>query len=83
MYLISLLITSDHPHCLDERMTGVVHSRLDALVKSPAVWGGLVPQLGIDGRSQCTGHTVVVLAKVREISTVKKHNLRSGSVIAG
>lgn len=75
LYLIALLITSDHPDCLDEGMTGVVHTSLNALVKSPIVWGNLVPQLGINGRGQRTGHTVVVFAKVREVSTVEERNV--------
>lgn len=77
LYLIALLVTSNHTDCLDEGMTGVVHTSLNALVKSPVVWGNLVPQLGIDSRGQCTGHTVVVFAKVREVSTVEEHNVTS------
>lgn len=77
LYLIALLVTSDHPDCLDEGMSGVVHTSLNALVKSPVVWGNPVPKLGIDGRGQRTGHTVVVFAKVREVSTVEEHSVTS------
>lgn len=77
LYLIALLVTSNHPNCLDEGMTGVVHTSLNALVKSPVVWSDLVPQFGIDCRAKCTGHAVVVFAKVRVVSTVEEHKVTS------
>lgn len=77
LYLIALFITSNHPNCLDEGMTRVVHTSLNALVKSPVVWSDLVPQFGIDGRGQRTGHAVVVFAKVRVVSTVEEHKVTS------
>ena len=66
-YLVALLITSHAAHRLDERVPGVVHSGLDALVQGPVVGGELVPQSGVDGRSQSRGHAVVVFPQVGEV----------------
>lgn len=71
-YLVALLITSHAAHRLDERVSGVVHSGLDALVQGPAVGGELVPQFGINGRSQSRGHAVVVFPQVREVRAAGK-----------
>lgn len=51
-------------------MPGVVHPGLDALVQGPVIGGGLVPQVGVHGWGQDSGHAVVVLPQVREICTV-------------
>lgn len=48
-------------------MSGVVHAGLDALVQGPVVGGELVPQSGVDGRSQSRGHAVVVFPQVGEV----------------
>lgn len=71
MYLITLLITSHHAHSLDEGMTRVVHSSLNALVKTPVIRGQLVPQTAIDRRGQSSSHAVVVFAQVWVVSTWK------------
>ncbi len=69
LYLIGLLITSHHAHSLDEGMTRVVHSSLNALVKTPVIGGQLVPQLAINSRRQGRSHAVVVFAQVWVVST--------------
>lgn len=66
-YLIALLVTSHAAHGLDERVSGVVDSGLDALVQGPVVGGELVPQFGVNGRSQSRGHAVVVFPQVRVV----------------
>ena len=66
-HLVALLVTSHTAHRLDERMSGVVHSSLDGLVQGPVVGGDLVPQFGINGRSQSRGHAVVVFPQVGEV----------------
>lgn len=66
-HLVALLVSGHTAHCLDERVPGVVHSSLDALVQGPAVGGDLVPQSGVDGRRQSRGHAVVVLPQVGEV----------------
>ena len=63
--LVGLLVSCHHADRLDEGVAGVVHARLDGLVQSEAVGGGLVTQLGVDGGRQVTGHAVVVFAQVR------------------
>lgn len=75
--LIALLISSYHAHSLDEGMSRVVHPSLDTLVQGPVVGGYLVPQACINGWSQGSCHTVVVLPQVRKICTVDsyQHNV--------
>lgn len=70
-YLVALLVSSHTAHCLDERVPGVVHSRLDALVQGPVVGGDLVPQSGVNGRRQRRGHAVVVLPQVGEVRAME------------
>lgn len=68
-YLIRLLITSHHAHCLDERVAWVVHAGLNALVQGPAVGGGFVTEPCVDGWRQVAGHAVVVFPQVGVLST--------------
>lgn len=51
-HLVALLVSGHTAHCLDERVPGVVHSSLDALVQGPVVGGDLVPQPGVNGWRQ-------------------------------
>lgn len=75
-HLVALLVSGHTAHCLDERVPGVVHSSLDALVQGPVVGGELVPQSGVNGRRQSRGHAVVVLPQVGEVrATTKRINL--------
>lgn len=74
-HLVALLVSGHTAHCLDERVPGVVHSSLDALVQGPVVGGELVPQSGVNGRRQSRGHAVVVLPQVGEVrATTKRIN---------
>lgn len=66
-HLVALLISSHTAHRLDERVSGVVHSGLDALVQGPVIGGHSVPQFGINGRSQSRRHAVVVFPQVGEV----------------
>lgn len=75
-YLIALLVTSHATHCLDERVSRVVDSRLDALVKGPVVGGDFVPQFGINSWSKSRGHAVVVLPQVRVIRASRGDGLK-------
>lgn len=59
--LVALLISRNHADGLDERMSGIVHPGLDALVQSPVVGGFLVSQVGINGWRERCCHTVIVL----------------------
>lgn len=67
-HLVGFFIASYHAHSLDERVAGVVDTRLDALVQGPAIWGCFVTEPGIDGWRQVAGHAVVVLPQVRVLS---------------
>lgn len=71
-YLVAFLVASDTAHRLDEGVTRVVHPGLDALVEGPVVGSHLVPQFGVNGRSQSGGHAVVVFPQVREVWAVRK-----------
>lgn len=70
VYLIGLLVTSHHAHCLYEGVAGVVHPCLDALVQGVTAGRRLVAELSVDGGGEALGHAVVVLAKVRVVGTV-------------
>lgn len=76
-YLVALLITSHAAHRLDERVSGVVDSSLDALVQGPVVGGELVPQSGINGWSQSRGHAVVVFPQVRKVGAAGEEEVES------
>lgn len=69
--LVGLLVSCHHANSLDEGMPGVVHARLDGLVQRVSVGGGLIAQLGINGRRQVAGHAVVVFAQVRVVRTAQ------------
>lgn len=71
--LIALFISSYHPHSLDERMSRVVHSSLDALVQGPVVGGCLVPQADVNCWGEGSCHTVVVPPQIRKVCTIENY----------